>query len=219
MLLYINECNWLLKLGVVCLHKKNTRKTSKSTNTTAMNGGITRWFIVKFQAIKVRNLLASFAKPRQVISSQGNSSGRTTDQHKKKRSKEIIQYYQRLIKPFDKWIDQRSNQGNRDIKNSLRGGGERYSRVLEINLDPIRGVLEAVSMSMGIGSKDRQTRSCPTSIESSPVHRGTFPSGSKLHTGENSIEAAIAHCKTSFAQKSHFCLWTCPALWFESWCL
>ncbi|KAE8098974.1 hypothetical protein FH972_016993 [Carpinus fangiana] len=186
-----------------------SRKPSKSTNTMAMNGGFTRWFIVKFQAIKVRNLLASFAKPLQVNSSQGNSGGSTTDQHKKKRSKEIIdQYYQRLIKPFDKWIDQRSNQGNRDIKNSLRGGSggdQRYSRVLEINLDPVRGVLEAVSMGMGIGRKDRQARSCPTSIESSPVHRGSFPSGSKLHTGENSIEAAIAHCKTSFAQKPRFC--------------
>lgn len=184
----------------------HTRKKASKNTTAILNGagGITRFFI-KFRAIKVRNLVASFVKPLQVISSQGKS------EHKKKRSKEIIQYYQRrLTKPFDKWTVQRNHQGNdcnnnnnNNNKSTSFGGGEKYySRVLEINLDPIRGVLEAVSM--GIGGKDRQTRSCPTSIKSSPLHRATFPSESKVHTTDNSIEAAIAHCKTSFAQASHF---------------
>lgn len=190
----------------ICLHQYHTRKKTSKNTTAVLNGagGITRFFI-KFRAIKVRNLVASFVKPLQVISSQGKS------EHKKKRSKEIIdQYYQRLIKPFDKWTVQRNHQGNgcnnnnkKDIKSTSFGGGEKYySRVLEINLDPIRGVLEAVSM--GIGRRDRQTRSCPTSIKSSPLHRATLPSESKVHTTDNSIEAAIAHCKTSFSQTSHF---------------
>lgn len=152
-----------------------------------MSDGIMKLFI-KFRAMKVRTLLATFMKSRQVVSSPGSSD------HKKKKSKE------RLVKPIDKWLIQRNQeQGDNIIKDNEKSLpiGEKYPRVLEINLDKIKGAVEAISM--GVGRKNRQTRSCPTSIKSSPLHSG-FPSETKLYSRETSIQAAIAHCKRSFGQ-------------------
>lgn len=154
-----------------------SRKTSK--NRTTINGGIMNLFI-KFRTMKVRTLLATFMKPRQVISSPDNG------EHKKKRSKERL-------------VQRNQGQGrniNKDNKNSLPSG-EKYPRVLKKNLDAIKGVIEAISI--GIGRKDKQTKSCPTSINSSPIHSG-FPSEGKLYSRETSIQAAIAHCKRSFGE-------------------
>ncbi|XP_030924889.1 uncharacterized protein LOC115951906 [Quercus lobata] len=158
-----------------------------SNNRTTMSGGIMKLFI-KFRAMNVRTLLATFMKSRQVISSPGSSD------HKKKKSKE------RLVKPFDKGLIQRNQEQGRNISKDNEKSlpiGEKYPRVLEINLDAIKGAVEAISM--GVGRKNRQTRSCPTSIKSSPLHNG-FPSENKLYSKETSIQAAIAHCKRSFGQ-------------------
>lgn len=158
-----------------------------SNNRTTMSGGIMKLFI-KFRTMKVRTLLATFMKSRQVISSPGSSD------HKKKKSKE------RLVKPSDKWLIQRNQEQGRNINKDNEKSlpiGEKYPRVLEINLDAIKGAVEAISM--GVGRKNRQTRSCPTSIKSSPLHNG-FPSENKSYSRETSIQAAIAHCKRSFGQ-------------------
>jgi hypothetical protein len=155
----------------------------KGSKETAMNSsGIVMKFLVKFRTLRIRTLLASFMKSRQEINFP--------------RGKKNIGAYQTLIKPFDKWLV-RKGQGSSSNSNNPFGNGDR-SRVMEKNLDAIRGVLEAMSTS--VGGKDRKSKSCPSSTKSSPTHLG-FSSGDQNHkicAQDNSIQAAIAHCKRSF---------------------
>ncbi|KAI9380720.1 hypothetical protein POPTR_016G141900v4 [Populus trichocarpa] len=157
--------------------------TMKGSKETAMNSsGIVMKFLVKFRTLRIRTLLASFMKSRQEINFP--------------RGKKNIGAYQTLIKPFDKWLV-RKGQGSSSNSNNPFGNGDR-SRVMEKNLDAIRGVLEAMSTS--VGGKDRKSKSCPSSTKSSPTHLG-FSSGDQNHkicAQDNSIQAAIAHCKRSF---------------------
>lgn len=159
--------------------------TMKGSKETAMNSSsIVMKFLVKFRALRIRTLLASFMKSRQEINFP--------------RGKKSIGAYQTLIKPSDKWLV-RKGQGSSSNSNNPFGDGER-SRVMEKNLDAIRGVLEAMSTS--VGGKDRKSKSCPSSTKSSPAHLG-FSSGNQNHkicAQDNSIQAAIAHCKRSFGQ-------------------
>lgn len=165
-------------------------RSRKATNMrSSINGGIMK-LLFKFRAMNLGALVASIVKPRQVACDPGRSK-------KKTKSKKSV------LKPLDKWLAQ-NKQGKR--KDSEEGEGEeKHSRVLEINLGAVRGVLEAIgnSMSTGIGRKDRRTRSCPSSIKSSPIHKG-FASDERnevyVYARETSIQAAIAHCKTSFEQ-------------------
>lgn len=53
-------------------------------------------------------------------------------------------------------------------------------------------------------ASDKKTKSCPSSIKCSPINQGTLGNGSRKHSGECSIQAAIAHCKKSFATSSDF---------------
>lgn len=167
-------------------------RSRKATNMrSSINGGIMK-LLFKFRAMNLGALVASVVKPRQVAC---DDRGRSKKKTKSKKS---------VLKPsLDKWMGQKK-QGKR--KGSEEGEGEeKYSRVLEINLGAVRGVLEAIgnSMSTGIGRKDRRTRSCPSSIKSSPIHKG-FASDERnkvyVYARETSIQAAIAHCKTSFEQ-------------------
>ncbi|CAK7343464.1 unnamed protein product [Dovyalis caffra] len=162
--------------------------TMKGSKASAINSnGIMMKFLVKFRTLKIRNLLASFMKSCQVIN---------IPPEKKK-----VGTYQKLMKPFDKWLVQKEQgSSSRNYSNNLFGNGER-SRVLEMDLDAIRGVFEA--MSTGIGRKDRKFESCPSSTKSSPIHQG-FSSDHQDHktcAKDNSIQAAIAHCKRSFGPK------------------
>lgn len=134
-------------------------------------------------------MLASFMKPSQVNSSLGKRSG-----HK---GKSVDETLRTPIKPFDKLLVQRdqARRSSNANPNNLFRNGER-SRVLEVNLDAIKGVLEAISISFG--RKDKKTKCCPNSIKSSPIHQ-RFPSENyKMAATDNSIQAAIAHCKRSF---------------------
>ncbi|KAF8397079.1 hypothetical protein HHK36_015986 [Tetracentron sinense] len=171
----------IVKTG--CPELDRSRKTSKIA--TAINGGIMK-FLIKFRSLKIRFKLVK--PPHQlVISSQSN---RNSD----RMSEDTLHNHRRAMKPFDKW----KTKSNKALGNY---GGK--SRVMEINVDAIKGVVEAMSLSI-IGRKGKETKSCPSSIKSSPVHRGV-PSENRTYARENSVQAAIAHCKRSFGGTSDFC--------------
>ncbi|KAH7521220.1 hypothetical protein FEM48_Zijuj07G0010100 [Ziziphus jujuba var. spinosa] len=159
---------------------------------------------IKLRGIKIGTLISFIVKPRRVgvaeaVPPQGTSNN-------KKISRETVEYCRRLIKPLalDKWLLQRNKDQttSSSIKSSHDQVGEKSNRVLEINMGAVRGVLEAMSITIN-GRKDRKARSCPSSIMSSPLHEGV-PSDQycyyKSYSRENSIQSAIAHCKTSFAR-------------------
>ncbi|TXG57479.1 hypothetical protein EZV62_015308 [Acer yangbiense] len=73
---------------------------------------------------------------------------------------------------------------------------KRSSRVFEMmNMDAIRGILESMSITSLARRRDNKIKQ---SISSSPITAGGNPT-------DNSIQSAIAHCKTSFGQPSDFC--------------
>ncbi|KAJ9185523.1 hypothetical protein P3X46_005150 [Hevea brasiliensis] len=156
----------------------STRKPSNITTTTKINSGMMMKFFIKFRALKLRTLLASFLKASQAKSS--------TDKGKTREESTLWTYNQSLV---DKGSLQERKQGER-------------SRALELNLDAIRGVLEGMSIGSLLRKDRRRTKSCPGSTKSSPIHQ-RFPSEtykiSSSAVTDNSIQAAIAHCKRSFS--------------------
>lgn len=164
----------------------------------------------KFRAMNLGTLAASFVKPRKVVCPPDQEYCHVTNGRRKnkklKAQSSTVQNQKKLVKkPLEKCFVQKK-QGRRGIKMDSSpeiGGGEK-SRVLEINLNAVRGVLEAIgsSMSTGVNRKEGRTRSCPSSIKSSPIHKGFTVDQSKVYARETSIQAAIAHCKFSFEQIS-----------------
>ncbi|XP_004305065.1 PREDICTED: uncharacterized protein LOC101292730 [Fragaria vesca subsp. vesca] len=171
-----------------------------SNMKTTVNGGIMK-LIFKFRAMNLGTLVASFVKPRKVVCPPDQEYCHFSyGVRKKKKSK--AQSTLQHQKPLDKFFvqkEQQKKQVKMDTSREVGGGGEK-SRVLEKNLNAFRGVLEAIgsSMSTGVNRKERRTRSCPSSIKSSPIHK-EFAGGdqSKIFARETSIQAAIAHCKFS----------------------
>ncbi|XP_050213079.1 uncharacterized protein LOC126664627 isoform X2 [Mercurialis annua] len=140
----------------------STKRRSKITTTTTINtSGIMMNFFVKFRALKLKTLLASFLK-----ASQTSPVGRKTE------DRSIIKYRNR-VKPVDK-------------------GPEKEKK---LNLEGIKGyMLEAMSSI----NRNTTTKSCPVSTESSPLHQRFLSESYKMSASDNSIQAAIAHCKKSF---------------------
>lgn len=62
------------------------------------------------------------------------------------------------------------------------------SRLPEVSINSIKGMIDSLTVS------------CPASVKSSPVHRNYCAAENKIYTRENSIQAAIAHCKMSLDQ-------------------
>ncbi|KAJ6403478.1 hypothetical protein OIU84_015394 [Salix udensis] len=151
-------------------------RTKGSKETATNSSGIMTRFLVKFQTLKIRTLLASVMKSCQETSFP--------------REKKNMGTYQKLMKPFDKWLV-RKGQDSSSSSNKPFGNGER-SGVAEKNVD---------AMSTPVGGKDGKSTSCrPTSTKSSPTHQA-FSGGDQDHkicAKDNSIQAAIAHCKRSF---------------------
>ncbi|KAM1749313.1 hypothetical protein ACFX12_010196 [Malus domestica] len=180
------------------------RSRKASNIKTSINGGLMK-FLFKFRAMNLGALVASFVKPRQVACDDDDphQSQNINRRCKNKKSKESSSStLQSLV--------QKKQGKSSTTKNSSEavGGGDKSRVLFETNLSAVRGVLEAIgtSMSTGIGRKERRTRSCQSSIKSSPIHQG-FTSDDHsnkvyLYTRETSIRAAIAHCKTSFEKTS-----------------
>lgn len=174
---------------------------------TTINGGIMKLFF-KFRAMNLGTLVASL-KPRKVVCPPDQEychviNGRRKNKKLKAQSSTLQNQKKLVKKPLEKCFVQKK-QGRRIKTDSSPeiSGGEK-SRVLEINLKAVRGVLEAIgsTMSTGVNRKERRTRSCPSSIKSSPIHKGFTGDQSKVYARETSIQAAIAHCKISFEQIS-----------------
>ncbi|KAJ0088822.1 hypothetical protein Patl1_31622 [Pistacia atlantica] len=118
--------------------------------------------------------------PNHQPSNTTGSSGRQTEKMKrspKENNNNNLRTSQSLKKPFDKWLVQRS-------------------KAFDINLDAIRGVLEAMSSSLSC--RDRKPKNSPSATQSSIQQGYGYP------IENNSIQAAIAHCKRSFGQTSEF---------------
>lgn len=165
------------RLGIQNLSNWELVKNRKASKImTVMNGGIMKFFI-KLRSIKIRPVL-SFVKPQKAASS---SQAERPQQHIT-RSEEKVNLHRTPIKILDK---------QRDHKRSSSG---------MISLDAIK---EAIVEAMSLSSTKKQTKSCPTSIKSSPInHKAGIQSHdqSRIYTRDNSVQAAIAHCKRSLGQ-------------------
>ncbi|XP_012090981.1 protein MTL1 isoform X2 [Jatropha curcas] len=151
------------------------RKASKLTTTKTSNSFVMKFFI-KFRTLKLKTLLASFL---------------TASQDKGKLCEENFLTYN--TRTLTKSSEKESSTEN--IKQ-----GDKKSKLLELNFDAIRGVLlEAMSITTSLGRRDRRsTKSCPVSSKSSPIHQTFLHDNFKVSTADNSVQAAIAHCKRSF---------------------
>ncbi|KAK1562653.1 hypothetical protein Q3G72_015400 [Acer saccharum] len=143
--------------------------------TKTTSGGIMMKLLIKCRSINIRTLLASMVKPYQIIINNTPLQS-SRGQNKKK-----------------KWLVQRDHN---NIINGDDDDHQRSSRVFEMmNMDAIRGVLESMSITSLARRRDNKIKQ---SISSSPIKAGGNPT-------DNSIQSAIAHCKTSFGQPSDFC--------------
>lgn len=189
--------------------------------------GMMMKLLIKIRGIKLGTLFASFLKPRGgevvVVHHEDhiiNHSSTTTtgyDNKKKKKTSESGEYYRRLfMKPLDGWLIQRNRENGAttpasstiSVRSDGGVGDHKYSKLMNIN-GAMRGVLRAMSFSKL--EIINNAKSCPSSIKSSPLHHPKYNDGSptttkpadhhnyKLYTRDNSIQAAIAHCKTSFS--------------------
>lgn len=180
--------------------------------------------MIKFRATKVRKLFSSlFTKSRGQVNSLCNPNKLENDISYAKRprpynNKTHIEYHEHhhqdvigmCYDSFGTTNDAKncSNSHEKQVQRR-RLGNSKYKpiRALDVNLGAVRGVLEAMNnMSGGArssatsGRNRRKTSSCPSSIKSSPIHQA----GLGAAAGENSIQAAIAHCKSSLGQTSEF---------------
>ncbi|KAB2630385.1 hypothetical protein D8674_007904 [Pyrus ussuriensis x Pyrus communis] len=155
----------------------NLSRNRKASNIkTSINGGLMK-FLFKFRAMNLGALVASLVKPRQVAydDDDPHQSQNINRRCKNKKSKESSS-------STLQWLVQKKQGKSSRTKNSSEAVGG------------------------GISRKEGRTRSCQSSIKSSPIHQG-FTSDDhsnkvSLYTRENSIQSAIAHCKTSFEQTS-----------------
>ncbi|KAK3212852.1 hypothetical protein Dsin_017558 [Dipteronia sinensis] len=144
--------------------------------TKTTSGGIMMKLLIKCRSINIRTLLSSLVKPYQIIINNAPLQS-SGGQNKKKK----------------KWLVQRDHN---NIINGDDDDHQRSSRVFEMmNMDAIRGVLESMSITSLGRRRDNKIKQ---SISSSPIKAGGNPT-------DNSIQSAIAHCKTSFGQPSDFC--------------
>lgn len=169
--------------------------------------------MTKFRATRVRKLFTSlFAKPRGHVNfSSKKGNDRYNNMRKRLRpyinSKEKPEYYDHHEEMCYFGNDNVSVMN--DIYSSCHDDHDHHQRV-DVNLGEVRGVLEAVNMTRS-GRSKRKTSSCPSSIKCSPIHQG-FAGGhiGQFCGGESSIQAAIAHCKSSLGQSSDFRFWISP---------
>ncbi|KAJ6362741.1 hypothetical protein OIU78_003024 [Salix suchowensis] len=164
--------------------------TTKGSKSTAMSSnGIMMKFLIKFRALKIRTLLASLMKSCQVINSPQEMMN--------------IGTHRKLTNPFDKWnaLKEQGTTTTTSLSSSSNVHSSERSRVLEMKMDTVRGVLEAIRTGNSIGRDDRKFQSCPCTTKSSPIHHGFSGDDDnqnhKICAKDNSIQAAIAHCKRS----------------------
>ncbi|XP_030500401.2 uncharacterized protein LOC115715871 [Cannabis sativa] len=197
------------------INANNRRRESsitqvKNNSTKSSTSGIMKLLMIKFRGTKVRKLWASlFAKSRghdhlHFYSNKANANDRS---HKPKRlirssteAQTIECYHHEAMYISNDLVSDNKYTSHNQYK---------CSRAMDVNMGALKGVLGAVNMTRSghnnSRSSNRKTSSCPSSLKSSPMHG--FPSSDdnrKFFSAENSVQAAIAHCKSSLGQSSDF---------------
>ncbi|KAJ1407194.1 Cytochrome P450 [Sesbania bispinosa] len=171
----------------------------KQPSLTTTTNGVMMKLLIKFRGIKIGALLASLIKPRQPCqANNGHSSSN--------KSKTFFQCYQKgLVNPSNGRYTSKRDQGMRSknfeddsICASFRSS-KKSNRVMEMDLGALRGIFNAIGMSIAQKGSRSKRRTGSSSCNTSPIHEGF-----SLCSNENSIQAAIAYCKSSFGQTSDF---------------
>ncbi|KAK7340094.1 hypothetical protein VNO77_20788 [Canavalia gladiata] len=180
-----------------------TRKQSSVTTKTTKNGIMK--MLIKMKGIKIGAVLASLVKPLQPcqVNNIGNKSG--------KKYKTFFQCYQKewMNNPSNgrcnrKSMDQRRRSKHWDLEDDSICGSfrsnKKSNRVMEMDLGSLRGIFSAMGMSIAHKSSMSKRGTMSSSCNSTPIHEGF----SLCNSSDNSIQAAIAHCKSSLGQTSDF---------------
>ncbi|KAK7294919.1 hypothetical protein RJT34_17818 [Clitoria ternatea] len=123
-----------------------------------------------------------------------------------------VPYTRRLVNPSNARYTTKSKEQGRKKKHwdledysicdSLRSSKKYSSRVMEMDLGAVRGIFNAMGM-MSIARKSSTSKreAGSSSCNTTPIHEGSI---SLCSSSENSIQAAIAYCKSSLGQTSDF---------------
>ncbi|XP_028776321.1 uncharacterized protein LOC114733077 [Neltuma alba] len=199
-----------------CCTRQNSRVKEGSMRRTN-GGGMIMNMLIKFRGIKLSTLISSLMKlPRPPCQDHNNDNNKG---HTRKYCRTILQCYhqknmvvnpsssgsqenrssKRLSKPnWDLNNNNNNNSNEGSFRSSRRSSWNRS--VVEIDLGALKGMFSAV----GIAQKSRSSskrKSCSnvSSCDNSPIHEGF-----SFTCTDNSIQAAIAYCKTSSGQTSDF---------------
>lgn len=185
---------------VACSNEKQDKKTetlrsrkpSSKTRTTT-NGGIMKFFI-KLRAMQAKALLARIMKTRDAVAADPKGKKRTSDRERKQKLEETREFYQRTSAS-------KSAKSSSPSPSSSAGTNQCYNKSSSVRMNnngddglfiPKMSGKKVEALNRGrikrTPSSSSSSVSCPSSIRCSP-----------LHAGENSIQAAIVHCKNSFA--------------------
>lgn len=188
---------------VACSNEKQDKKTetlrsrkpSSKTRTTTNGGGIMKFFI-KLRAMQAKALLARIMKTGDAIAADPKGKKRTSGRERKQKLEETREFYQRMAAS-------KSAKSSSPSPSSSAGTNQCYNKSSSVRMNnngddglfiPKMSGKKSVAEALNRGrikrtpSSSSSSVSCPSSIRCSP-----------LHAGENSIQAAIVHCKNSFA--------------------
>lgn len=181
----------------------HTRK--EGSMTRRRNCGIIMKILIKFRGIRLPTLISSLVKPprppcQDTIISKGNSRKYYRNNilpcyhhhhHHQKKSKNMVINNNPSSSQEEEATGR--NAGSFRSNTSRRSSWNRS--VVEIDLSALKGMFSS------IGTNKRKSCSTVSSCHNSPIHEGfSFTCSSS----DNSIQAAIAYCKTSFGQTSDF---------------
>ncbi|XP_077236974.1 uncharacterized protein LOC143878584 [Tasmannia lanceolata] len=179
------------------------RKPSKLVTT--INGGAMR-LLIKFRSGKIFSTFISLVKSY-------HSFPYHSTRRNKSRDPESIWTYQRLTKPLQRWLTQSFNIINRSISSNNYNNNNKQeekeessiievkSRVIEIEDHNSRDLDD---VNLCIDCKDVKIKSSSSSTKRSEYHSGVLRGNMSFVERENSIRAAIAHCKRSVGDAVYY---------------
>lgn len=183
-------------------------RTRKDCTMVASKSNSIMNFIVKFKYKNISSMLVSMVTPkaksgqmraRQPLLQRGSSTCRGRDPMNN-----------------DNMKLKTGNHSDLDYQDLNRDKSTSSSVAGIINFKAMRGVLDALvvrtrryytSARTGTLSVNKQnkSKSCPSSIKSSPMHSNVCDDEVKrFYSRDNCVQAAIAHCKKSFGTQAEF---------------
>ncbi|XP_004249019.3 uncharacterized protein [Solanum lycopersicum] len=186
-----------------------TRTRNDCTIVPSKNNGIMN-FIVKLKYKNIPSMLISMVTPkpknaqiraRQPLLQRGRSSTCRGKDPMNNNNNYLMKQKTR----------NHSDLNHQDINHNKSTSGI-------INFQAMRGVLDALIVKTSryctsatttggllSGNKQNSSKSCPSSIKSSPLHSNVCDDDvKKFYSRDNSVQAAIAHCKKSFGTQAEF---------------